>query len=57
MKYFFNYNGWSLECTSCTYVLDDHDQEGQFNRKSLLGVNGATDVVGGYISSHDLDNR
>jgi hypothetical protein len=57
VKYFFNYNGWSLECTSCTYVLDDHDQEGQFNRKSLLGVNGATDVVGGYISSHDLDNR
>ena len=28
-----------------TYVLDDHDEEGQFDGKSLLGVAWAADVV------------
>ena len=40
-----------------TYVLDDHDKERQLNGQSLLGVDGAADVVGRHISSHDLDNR
>lgn len=39
-----------------TYVLDDHNQEGKLDGKSLLGVNGASDVVGGHVSSHNLEN-
>ena len=39
-----------------TYVLDDHDQEGQLDGKSLLGVHRAGDVVGGDVSAHDLEN-
>ena len=41
----------------CTYVLDDHDQERKLDGQSLLGINGAGNVVGGDISSHDFDNR
>ena len=39
-----------------TYVLDNHDQEGKFDRKSLLGIDWACDVVGGDIRSHDFEN-
>ena len=39
-----------------TYILDDHDQERELDGQGLLGVDGATDVVGRYVSSHDLNN-
>ena len=39
-----------------TYVLDDHDQEGQFDGEGLLGIDWASDVVGRHIGSHDLEN-
>ena len=39
-----------------TYVLDNHDQEGKLDRKSLAGVDWACDVVGGDIGSHDFEN-
>jgi len=37
-------------------VLDDHDQERQLDGKSLFGVKRSVDVVGGHVSSHDLEN-
>lgn len=39
-----------------TYVLDDHDQEGQLDGKSLLGLDGASDVVGRDIGAHDFEH-
>ena len=39
-----------------TYVLDDHDEEGKLDGKSLLRVSGARHVVGGNIGAHDLDD-
>ena len=56
MKYFFNYNGCQLNL-KFAYVLDDHDQEGEFDGQGLSGIDGAANVVGGYVSSHDLNNR
>jgi len=38
------------------YVLDDHDKEGEFDGKGLLGVNGAGDVVGADVGAHDFEN-
>lgn len=40
-----------------TYVLDDHDEEGKLDGKSLLGVHRAGDVVGADVGSHDLEDR
>ena len=37
-------------------VLDDHDQEGELDGQGLLGVNGASDEVGGHVGSHDLED-
>ena len=37
-------------------VLDDHDEEGQLDGERLLLVDGARDVVGRHIGSHDLEN-
>ena len=37
-------------------VLNNHDEERKLNGKSLLGVNGARDVVGGDVSSHNLND-
>ena len=39
-----------------TYVLDNHDQEGEFDAQSLLGVKRGIDVVGGDIGAHDLED-
>ena len=40
-----------------TYVLDDHDEEGQLNSESLLGVQGASDEVCANVRAHDLEDR
>ena len=37
-------------------VLDNHDQEWKLDGKGLLWVQWSIDVIGGYISSHDLEN-
>ena len=39
-----------------TYVLDDHDEEGKLDGKSLLGLDWASDEVGGDVSAHDFEN-
>lgn len=39
------------------YVLDDHDEEGQLDAECLLGLSGASDVVGGHVGAHDLQHR
>ena len=39
-----------------TYVLDDHDEEGKLDGKSLLGVHGAGDVVSADVGAHDLEH-
>ena len=38
------------------YVLDDHDEERQFNAKSLVALAWASDVVGTDISAHDFEH-
>ena len=45
-----------MKCES-TYVLDDHDQEGQLDCKGLLGIYWASDVVSGDIGAHNFENR
>jgi len=37
-----------------THILDNHDQEGQFDTKCLVLVCRASDVVGGHIRTHDF---
>ena len=46
------------ECTRRlrTYVLDDHDQEGQLDGERLLRVDGARDEVGRDIGAHDFEH-
>ena len=39
-----------------TYVLDDHNQEGQLDCEGLLSINWARDVVGGNVGTHDFEN-
>jgi hypothetical protein len=39
-----------------THILDNHDQEGQFDDKCLVLVCGVSDVVGGHIRTHDFKN-
>ena len=39
-----------------TYVLDDHDEEGELDGESLLRLNGARDEVGRHVRSHDLEH-
>jgi hypothetical protein len=46
-----------LSKIAITYVLDDHDEEGKLNTKSLVGISGAGDVVGRNIGSHYLEDR
>ena len=51
---------WHFNCARLarsTYVLDDHDEEGKLDGKSLLAVHGAGDVVGADVGSHDLEDR
>ena len=43
-----------LEREVLLQVLNDHNQEGQLDSQSLLGVERGIDVVGRHISSHDL---
>ena len=45
-----------LEREVLLQVLDDHNQERQFDRKGLLWVEGSVDVVGGHVRSHDFQN-
>ena len=40
-----------------TYVLDDHDQEGQLDSEGLLCLDRASDEVGRDIGAHDLQHR
>jgi hypothetical protein len=40
-----------------TYVLDDHDEEGQLDGEGLLGVKRASDEVSANVRAHDLENR
>lgn len=37
-----------------TYVLDDHDEEGELDGERLLRVNGARDEVRRHIRAHNL---
>ena len=39
-----------------TYVLDDHDEEGELDAEGLVSISGAGDVVGGDISTHDFED-
>jgi hypothetical protein len=39
-----------------TYVLDDHDQEGELDSKGLLLLGWAGDVVCGNIGAHDFED-
>ena len=51
---------WHFNCARLarsTYVLNDHDEEGKLDGKSLLAVHGAGDVVGADVGSHDLEDR
>ena len=45
-----------LESEVFLQVLDNHDQEGEFDAQSLLGVKRGIDVVGGDIGAHDLED-
>ena len=40
----------------CAYVLDDHDEEGKLDGEGLLGVDGASNVVGGDVGAHDFEH-
>jgi len=44
-----------LEGEVLLQVLDDHDQERKLDGKGLLWIERGVDVVGGDISSHDLE--
>ena len=37
-----------------TYILNNHDQKRQLDAQSLLGVCGASDVIGAHVGAHDL---
>ena len=39
------------------YVLDDHDQEGQFDSQGLAFVLGTGDEGSGDVGAHDLQHR
>ncbi len=39
-----------------TYVLNNHDKEGQLNTEGLVGVSGACDIVSGDIGAHDFED-
>ena len=45
-----------LEGEVLLQVLDDHDQERKLDGKGLLWVKWGVDVVGGHISSHNLED-
>ena len=46
----------SADVAVITYVLNYHNQEGELDAESLLGVKRGINVVGGHISSHDLQD-
>ena len=39
-----------------TYVLDNHDQEGELDGKSFLCIERAGDEVGAHIGAHDFEH-
>jgi hypothetical protein len=39
-----------------TYILNDHDQEGELDGERLLLVDGAGDKVRGDVGAHDLEH-
>ena len=39
-----------------SYILDDHNEEGQLNAKGLVSVGGASDIVSRNVSAHNLEN-
>ena len=45
-----------MEYPLITYVLDDHDQERKLDRKGLLSIYWASDVVSGDVCAHDFEN-
>ena len=45
-----------MEHPLITYVLDDHDQERKLDRKGLLSIYWASDVVSGDIGAHNFEN-
>jgi len=45
-----------LESEVFFQVFDDHDEEGQFDAESLLGISGASDVVGAHVRAHDFQH-
>jgi hypothetical protein len=36
------------------YILDDHDEEGEFNAEGLVLILRAGDEGSGYVGAHDL---
>ena len=40
-----------------TYIFDDHDEEGQFDTKSLVGIGRAGDIISRDVRAHDLEHR
>jgi len=38
----------------CSYVLDNHDQEWQFDSECLVSVGRACNVVGGDVGAHNF---
>jgi hypothetical protein len=43
--------------STSSYILDDHDQEGQLNAQGLVSISGASNIVSGHIGTHDLQDR
>ena len=46
-----------LECEVLLHVLDDHDEVGQFDAESLLGVRGTRDEGGAHVGAHNLQDE
>lgn len=42
--------------SASTYVLDDHNQEGQLDCQGLLGVERAGDEVGADVRAHNFED-
>lgn len=46
-----------FECEVLLHVLDDHDEEGQFDAQGLLGVGGTSNVGCGHVCPEDLQHQ
>ena len=46
-----------LECEVLLHVLDDHDEVGQLDTESLLGVRGTRDEGGAHVSPDNLQDE